>query len=248
MGWILVVVLSVGAAVIWLMLRYPGGWRYAFGEEYAKDRRDLDGARSRLRGLEREARRERDAARGEVEAAERAHGDRVGRARAHLARLRAPGRGDLRSSLLGGLRLYEHALEVTVDGLTSEYPLDEISVRDEYSSKAGHVYVALPTGRRQMVSVPLDEVPEAEVRQFVVEVFNAAADAKVAKVERQALVPQAEADLREAISDTAGQEEARRRQTELAARQESDTRIPQARREWDAARDRWQQLTGRRPE
>ncbi|MBV6700210.1 hypothetical protein KV557_24415 [Kitasatospora aureofaciens] len=250
MGWILVVVLVVAGAVVWLMLRYPGGWRYAFSAEYAEQRRDLDAARGKLRVLQREAGRERDMARSDVEAAERAHHDRVNQAQAHLAWLRAPGRGVLRSSLGDSLRLYDHALEVTVDGRTVEYPLHEVSVRDEYSRKAGHVYVALPTGRQQMVTVSLEETPEAEaeVRKFVVEVFNAAADAKVSKAERQALVPQAEAELRNAIADTDDQEQARRRLAEVVARQKSDARIPGARRELDAARDRWQQLTGRRPE
>ncbi|MEU1283414.1 hypothetical protein [Kitasatospora sp. NPDC005856] len=246
-GWIVVVVLAVATGVLWLMLRYPGGWRYAFTAEYADNRRDLDAARGRLRALEHEARRERDRARSGITAAEQAHQDRVGRAREHLDRLRSPARGDLRSSLGDGLRLYDRALEVTTQGRTAEYPLHEVSLRDEYSREEGHVYVSLPTGRQQMVTVPLEETPQAEVRKFVVEVFNAVTDAKAAAVERLALVPRAEADVREAEADTAGQEEARRELAELLARQESDTRIPQARRELDAERDRWQRLTGSRP-
>ncbi|MGE7439770.1 hypothetical protein [Kitasatospora sp. NPDC001175] len=46
-GWAPVVVLVVGGAVAWLMLRYPGGWRYAFSAEYAENRRDLDGVRGK---------------------------------------------------------------------------------------------------------------------------------------------------------------------------------------------------------
>ncbi|MFJ2189866.1 hypothetical protein ACIOJE_18300 [Kitasatospora sp. NPDC087861] len=247
-GWVVVIVLVVAGAVVWLMLRYPGGWRYAFSTQYAANRRDLDAARGKLRGLQHEAGRERATARSGVEAAERAHQDRVNQARAHLAWLRAPGRGVLRSSLGEHLRLYDHALEMTVDGRTVECPLHEVSIRDEYSRTAGHVYVVLPTGRQQMVIVSPEETPEAEVRKFVVAVFNAAADAKVSKAERQALVPQAEAELRDAIADTAAQEQARRRLAEVEARQKSDARIPRARQELDAARDRWQQLTGRRPE
>ncbi|MQS16508.1 hypothetical protein F7Q99_31030 [Streptomyces kaniharaensis] len=89
--------------------------------------------------------------------------------------------------------MYEHVLVVEVDGRDFECPLHEVSVRDEYSDGSGHVYVALPDGRRQMVSISLEETPEAEVRRFVVAVFNAAADEKMARLERQALVPQAEA-------------------------------------------------------
>lgn len=102
-----------------------------------------------------------------------------------------PGRGVLRPSPGDSLRLYDHPLEVTLDGRTAEYSLHEVPVCDEYSGKAGHLYVALPTGRQQILTVLLEETPEAEMRTFVVAVFNAAADAKVSKVERQVLVPQA---------------------------------------------------------
>ena len=122
-----------------------------------------------------------------------------------------------------------------------------MSVRDEYSRKAGHVYLVLPTGRQQMLTFALEVTPEAEVREFVVATFNAAADAKVSKAERQALIPQAEAELRSAIADTGAQEAARRQLAETVARQKGDARIPQARRELDAARDRWKRLTGHRP-
>ncbi|TQF01328.1 hypothetical protein E6W39_02585 [Kitasatospora acidiphila] len=246
-GWILVAVLVLGGAVAWLMKRYPGGLRYAFSTEYAEDRHELDVARSRLHEAERAAGRERDRAHSAVKAAERAHRDRVNQARDRLARLQDPDRGILRSSLGDSFRLYEHALEVTVDGRTAEYPLHDIAIRDEYSGKAGHVYVTLPTGRQKMVIVPLEETPEAEARGFVVAVYNAVANAKASKAERQALVPQAEAELRDVIADTAGQEQAQSRLADLLDRQKSDVRIPQARHEWNAACERWQQLTGHRP-
>ncbi|MFE7193981.1 hypothetical protein [Kitasatospora sp. NPDC057541] len=140
-------------------------------------------------------------------------------------------------------------LEVHAEGRINRYPLNEVSIRGEYSGKNGHIYLALPTGRQQMVSVELDEATsEAEVRAFVVEAFNAAADAKVSKAERLAKVPQAEAELRKVIADTTGPEQARRRLADVTARQKSDARIPQARRELDEACDHWEHLTGRRPE
>ncbi|MFJ9461020.1 hypothetical protein ACIRST_38870 [Kitasatospora sp. NPDC101447] len=135
-----------------------------------------------------------------------------------------------------------------VDGRDTDYPLHEISIMDEYSGKTGHVYISLPDRRRQMLSVPLDdETPETELRRFVVAVFNAAADEKAAQAERQALVPKAEAKLRQTTADTADREQAEEQLAVLKARQKSDTRIPRARRDLDAAFDRWEQLTGRRP-
>ncbi|MFF7585882.1 hypothetical protein ACFZCK_00125 [Kitasatospora purpeofusca] len=78
-------------------------------------------------------------------------------------------------------------------------------------------------------------------------VFNAVADAKVSRAERLARVPQAEAELDAAIADTTAQEQAGDRLSDVLARQKSDARFPRARHELDAARDRWDQLTGRRP-
>jgi hypothetical protein len=247
-GWILVAALAAVAGVVWLRRRYPGGWRYAFAEQYSKEPHDLDSARSALRGLEREADREREAARAAVQAAERTHQENVRLARARLTLLREPGRGLLRSSVASNLWLYDNVLHGMADGRSAEYPVEEVSIRDEYSRTSAHTYLAQPTGRQQMVSVALDEAtPEAEVRAFVITVFNACADAKVARAERLAQIPLAEAELREAMADTAGPEQARRRLAEVADRQGTDTRIPQARKELDAAFERWEQLTGRRP-
>jgi hypothetical protein len=246
-GWTLVVVLVVGGAVFWWMLRYPGGWRYAFSAQYAQDRHALGAARNRLRELQRAAGRERERARSAVEAAERAHRDRVDQARVRLSRLYDPGRGTLRSSLGDGLRLYDHVLEVMVDSRSAEYPLHDIAIRGDFSGKTGHVYVTLPTGHQQVVPVRFEETPMAETRMFVLAAHNAVADAKISRAERQVLVPQAEAELHDVIADTAGPDQARRRLADLLDRQKSDASIPQARREWDAACDQWQQLTGRRP-
>ncbi|KJY26856.1 hypothetical protein VR45_36075 [Streptomyces sp. NRRL S-495] len=55
MGWILVIVLVVGGTIVRVMLRCPGGRRYAFSPDCTEQRQDLDAARGRLRGLERAA-------------------------------------------------------------------------------------------------------------------------------------------------------------------------------------------------
>ncbi|MEU6973815.1 hypothetical protein AB0A71_40035 [Kitasatospora aureofaciens] len=247
-GWMVIGALVVAGVMSWRMQRYPGGWRYAFALQYVAERRDLDAARRALRGLRDQAARERETASGSVELAELAHQGRIDAARARLVALKNPGTGLLRDSV-GGLWLYEHVLEARADGRAAQYPLHQVSIRDEYSPKVGHVYLALPAGRQQMVSVALDEATsETEVRAFVVKVANAAADAKAAKAERLAKIPQAEAELRKVTADTSGPEQARQRLADLTARQKSDARIPRARRELDAARDRWEKLTGHRPQ
>ncbi|WP_030274326.1 hypothetical protein [Streptomyces sp. NRRL B-24484] len=258
--WIVLAMLVLGG---WLVLRigkYPGNWRFSFSPrpEYRKHRRDLKAAREKLRRLEHAAGQERDSARTAMEAAVSSHGRRVREAELRLSRLRDPGQGALRSELAGTLRLYDHVLQVTAEGRTTSHPLNGISIRDEYSHSFGHVYLTLPDGLQQLLTFSLKktpeadispmETPEAEVRAFVVDVHNAIAKAKAAKAQRKALIPQAEADLQLAIADTNGQQQAQQKLEEVTTRLKKDTRIPQARRELDAARDRWQQLTGHRPE
>ena len=246
--WIVVAMVVLGGALVVRMGHYPGHLRYSFGLKHHARRRDLRAAREKLRRLEQTVEQERDGARSAVTTAAYNHGHRVREAEGRLARLREPGRGTQRGELAGRLRLYDNVLEVMTEQRITTHQLTGISIRDEYSRSAGHVYLTLPKAFQQLLTFSLKETPEAEVRAFVVEVSNAIADAKVARAKRKALIPQAEADLQLAIADTSGQKQAEQRLGEVTARLKGDPRIPQARRELEAARDRWQQLTGQRPQ
>ncbi|GAA1501069.1 hypothetical protein GCM10009760_63610 [Kitasatospora kazusensis] len=240
--------MALAGWLVWRAGLYPGNWRYSLGIKYQENRRDLRAAREKLRQLEQSVGQEQDGARSAVAAAVSSHRLRVRQAELRLARLQDPGHGALRTELAGTLRLYDHVLEVTAEGRITAHPLTKVLIRDEYSPSAGHIYLTLPNGFRQLLTFSLKETPEAEVRAFVVDIHNAFAADKAAKAERKVLIPQARAQLKAAIADTSGQERARQRLGEVRARLKGDTRIPQARRELDAARDRWQQLTGHRPQ
>lgn len=133
------------------------------------------------------------------------------------------------------------------DALSADLPLHEIALRSDHSPTAGHVYLVAPDGKQHLLTYPVEEVAEEDVRRFVVDVHNAIASAKTLARERPALIRQAAAELRSTKTDTAEQEEARLRLDAVTARQRADTRIPEARRDLDAAHDRWHLLTGRRP-
>ncbi|MFK0190944.1 hypothetical protein [Kitasatospora sp. NPDC090308] len=246
-GWTLLLVLvAVAALVLRQLRRYPGGWRFAFSAEYGAARSDLDRARGELSGLERSARQELSGAQGAVKAAVAAHGRRVRDAEEQVAYLRDPGRGGYRAEL-GDLCLYEHVLVVSTYEYSGDLPLHETAVRSEHTPRASHLYVIGPDGRQHLVTYPAAETPEGHVRQFVVDVHNAIAEAKSFRRDRPAQLREARAELRRATNDTAEQEAARRRLEEVTARQGGDLRIPAARQSRDAAYDRWQQLTGHRP-
>ncbi|MFE2727088.1 hypothetical protein [Kitasatospora sp. NPDC059327] len=247
-GWVVLALLVLTGTVVWRMSQYPGTWRHTFDPHFSKDRGDLRVARKKLRRLQQSVEGERTSARSAVETAAYNHESRVREAEQHLARLRDPGRGAPRGSLADRLYLYDHVLKVTTDGGINAHPLQALAIDDQYSRSAAHIYLTLPDGRRELLTISLKETPEAEARAFAVQVHNAIAEAKTAKAQRKALIPQAEAELQLAIADTSERERAEERLREVTARLNADTRIPRARRELAVAQDRWEQLTGRRPQ
>ncbi|WP_457034342.1 hypothetical protein, partial [Kitasatospora sp. P5_F3] len=155
--WIVVAMVVVGGAVAVHIGKYPGHVRYSFGLKHENNRRDLQAARAKLRQLEQTVGQERDRARSAVTSAANHHGHRVRQAEQRLSHLRDPGRGKLLGELTGRLRLYENVLEVTVEGRSTAHQLTGISIRDEYSRSAGHVYLTFPKAFQQLLTFPLGD-------------------------------------------------------------------------------------------
>ncbi|MER5276192.1 hypothetical protein ABT025_10595 [Streptomyces sp. NPDC002809] len=245
---VLAVVAAAGAAGRQLH-RYPGGRKFAFGGEHSAARRDLDTARNALRALERSAQGELSGAQTAVRKADAAHRREVRRAEEELAYLREPGRGGYRGEIRD-LSLYEHVLVASgTDDWSGDLqlPLHETSIRADYSAWESHVYLTGPDGRRHLLSYPHTELAEEYVRRFVLDVQNAISAAKAFQRDRPTLIGEAGAELRRLRGSAAEPSEAGRRLEEITARQSGDPRIPLARQELDAARARWQALTGRLP-
>ncbi|ROR35721.1 hypothetical protein [Kitasatospora cineracea] len=246
-GWaVLAVLVAALAGAGWWMDRYPGGWRFAFHQQYAADRSRLEARRGTLRRLEREAARSLAALRADLAAERAAHRSRIARAELRLQHLRDPGRGPLLATL-GPVDLYQCRLVLSAGGGTAEYPLEEIAVRSEHTEGTGHLHLVLPDGRQQVVDLPGEETDRAALTEFTTRTHDAIAEAKRAKPRRLAEIPEAEAELAEATADTAGRERAEERLEQAEADQAADPRIPGARRALDAERDRWHKLTGSRP-
>lgn len=244
--WTIVVVLAIAAAAGSRMRRYPGTWRHAFDPRYSQDRENLRTARAKLRRAEKTVAAEHDRARSAVDSAAQQHRARVKEAEQHLAGLRDPGRGALLSSLGDQLDLYEHALRVTTGSLANTHSLLGLALDDQYSRKEAFIYLTAGT-RKDLLTLSLEETPEAEVRAFVVQVHNSIAAAGPALKERQALIPRARAELARVTADTGGHREAERNLSQVTAELKKDPRVPRARRDLDSAHDRWEELTGRRP-
>ncbi|MGW1193630.1 hypothetical protein [Streptomyces sp. NPDC002559] len=241
------VVVLVGLGVGWMvsrLVRYPGGWAYAFHEEHRKERQALADARSAVRELREAARRETVQAQTAVKRAEWAHRRQVRRVESELTQLRTPDRGALVEQL-GGIALHERA--VLVDG--DELQLAGMEVRFDLakSSHVSYVYLTQPDGQQHMERYEDKEFPEDTVRRFSVQVQNAAAAARRLSEKRAEDIRVLEGKLNEVQEATGPVEAAQERLEKTRARHESDPKLPRARAALDDARKEWQDLTGRRP-
>ncbi|WP_406300818.1 hypothetical protein OG948_57365 (plasmid) [Embleya sp. NBC_00888] len=88
---------------------------------------------------------------------------------------------------------------------------------------------------------------EDRVRDFAVEIQNAVADENDFRSHLPAWLEQRQEELAEARQDTTSLDAARRRLSQVLARQSRDPRRKEALDELSGACDRWQELTGRRP-
>ncbi|MFD7644775.1 hypothetical protein ACFV4P_29475 [Kitasatospora sp. NPDC059795] len=242
-GWLVAIVAAGAAVAAWHWLRYPGHWRFAFEPRHADRRRDLDTHRRRLCTALDVSRRAVDTARVHADGAAAAYRGRVGAAERTIERLRDPGRGPA-GETLGPLRLFTYRLVLTVDGRTTDHPLDLIWLD---TADAGHVHLVLPDGDPLELPLPPGEFTEEQVQAFVVAVRNGVAFAKRDRPRREAQLPAAEAALAEARADTAAMEQARERLAEVRAEEDANPKVAGAEEGWEAACDRWQKLTGVRP-
>ncbi|MBY8882318.1 hypothetical protein [Actinacidiphila acidipaludis] len=240
----LLVVLAVAAAACtgWRLFRYPGGWAYAFSRSHAADRADLDQARHRAGELDRASKKERKEARRQLERERQRHHQRLRAIEQRIDRLREPPRGTAVTSF-GGLTLHAHS--VTVDG--REIPLAGLKFRVEHTKHHHALHVTQPGGRVRVQRYPRADHDEDAVRRFAVLLEDAAADENAFRLRCDAQLAEAAEELARAQGDTRAQDEARARITEIEQRQARDTRRHTAQKELDAARDRWHDLTGRRP-
>ncbi|MFE4695958.1 hypothetical protein ACWCPD_35070 [Streptomyces sp. NPDC001935] len=244
LGWVVAVTALGVWWVLWRLVRYPGGWTYAFHEEHREARRALEGARGAVRALRRAARREKWRAHGAVKRAEWAYRRRVRRAESELERLGTTRRG-ARVEQLGEITLHEHAVVVGND----EVALAGLKVRLEPGrlKATSYVYLTQPDGRERMERYAGADYAEDAVRRFAVRIQNAVAAADRLEEERVGSIRAVKAELREARSATDQVEAAKERLEETRARHDADVRLPKARMALDDARSTWHGLTGRRP-
>jgi hypothetical protein len=237
-------VAAVAAAVYvgWRLFHYPGGWDFAFGPAHASARDDLDRARRQASTLKRESDKELDAARAHLTRVQHQQREQIRAIERRIDGLLRPGRGRMISQL-GDVSLHEHSLLVD----DQEIPLADLVVRLDHAQHQHFLYLTQPGAKVRLHRYPRSEYDEDTVRRFAVRLENAVADENAYRISAAAQADEAETELADVRADTEAQDKARARIAEIAERQRNDPRLQDAQRDLEAAHDRWEQLTGKRP-
>lgn len=256
----LLVLLCGGAGAAWWRSRFPGGWAYAFSTGYARDRADLAGARRALREVDKDAGQAEATVREQLRLERAKHGQRVAELEQKVAHLQEPGLGT-HLKQFGELTLHEHAVvAVPSNGRpVPVIPLAGLHVRVESGERIHSLYLTHPEAGVHRATYPYRPAPSADaaqstqlfdeeqVRDFEVEIQNAAVIENRFRSNLAAQLDQVREELAEARQDTGQLDAARQRLAEMIDRNHNNPRRKEALAELEAARDRWQNLTQRRP-
>ncbi|EGE39439.1 hypothetical protein GTY83_37110 [Streptomyces sp. SID4928] len=250
--------LMVGAGIwaAWRRSLFPGTWAHTFHAAYAEDRALLTQARSELRAVDKDQRRAYSEADAKVGSVRGEYEQRVGKLKREVTMLEDPGRGTERGRL-GGLVLYEHAVLIFPEG--RELPLAGLQARVDRSERDLWLYIHPADDSPELVRLPHRRDPatapdeiveifdEGQVRGFEMKINAAAAAEKRFRDGLPAQLAQAREELAEARKDTGPLKTAEQSRADVMDRNRTDPRRKEALANLTAARNEWQDLTGRRP-
>ncbi|GAB7036070.1 hypothetical protein AB0G35_24315 [Streptomyces sp. NPDC021749] len=239
---LLLILIGSAIWVGWRLYSFPGGWGFAFGAQNAGEREHLAAARRKWRDAESSSYRRVTAAKEQEHRAQTLLDARIRSAEKTLQQLRQPGRGELVEER-GPMALHRHVLLIAGE----EIPLAGLRIRFEQDRKEHHIYATRPDGTVRLTSFPHAAHEEGHVRRFAVGIENAVAEENAFRAQRKALMTQAEKELQKAQADTGARDAARLHVEHTTSLHQHDRRRKAARAELDAARSRWQSLTGKLP-
>ncbi len=234
--------LAVAAGPGRRLVRYPGGWAYAFGGAFSSRRRELAEARSAVRALERERRRELGSAGRELRRVEGERHRRIKALHRQRKQLDAVGHGELLHKI-GGLALHQHALLVHGKAV----PLRRARISHDLARHQHVLLVTGPDGKRRRLTLDRDRYSEDAVRTVVARAQGAMVDEETFQQKREADIAEKEAQLKQAEADLGAVQQARERQAKAVERWRSDPRPARAEARLKAVGERWHADTGRRP-
>ncbi|MEF2529765.1 MULTISPECIES: hypothetical protein [Streptomyces] len=241
--WGLRVVILVAILVGRQRYRYPGGWSFAFSPAYAAERACLARARRELAWRAVRDWGRRTALEVRLNSARAAHRRSVAQAQAALREAEDPGSGPIEGEL-GCLVVRRHTLAVGDDLVV---PLEGLRVGIREGSKSHHLTVVEADGRIHHVPLPREEYEENAVHAFVALIENSVLREKAFLSTQADRIETARARLAKTESDTAHQDSVRAEIQRVARQRRLDPEQAAALARLKAARQKWQDLTGRLP-
>ncbi|MER6501568.1 hypothetical protein ABT218_19765 [Streptomyces sp. NPDC001455] len=250
---LLLVLLAATAWTAWYWSRFPGRWIFTFSAKYADERAQLADCRRNLREVNKTAARTEKSARDRANAEETKYQQDIQALEHEIEGLLHPGLGRHLKGPIGKITLYEHGVKVA--GRTKPIPLAGLQV--QFRSGPNHVIdLVEPSRRIHRAKYPLrrppdnEETPfftEEQLSDFAVEIQNAAADEDEFRTHRKVRLPRARQELDKAEKNTASRDAALKNLERVCAQQKRDPRRKEALAALEVQRDRWQELTGKRP-
>ncbi|MGO4632983.1 hypothetical protein AB4225_18890 [Streptomyces sp. 2RAF24] len=259
-AWSVVVVGAGALLVVRQFLLYPcrpAEWEYAFGAAYGDRRRALGAVRRAKRRIEGSHREQAGRAERRVDEISK-RGERqcreLARKRDDLLRER---RGDAWEPAMGELWLHERAVlllkerEEGQEGTAEvERTLPLAGLQVEFVPGRDFSYLRLlqPDGRRYSAKFPRQRFKEYAVQELGDRIHNRIQEERVAHVRRLEEADGIERRIEEIRADTAEKVlAAEAAREELIEAQREDERLLHADTAWEAERERWRVMTGRRP-
>ncbi|MEE1769047.1 hypothetical protein PUR34_13015 [Streptomyces sp. JV185] len=250
---LLLVLLAATALTAWYWSRFPGRWVFTFSAMYADERAQLTQSRQALRELDKAAAQTEKSARDRAAAEDAKYRRDVQNLEHEIEGLLHPGLGRHLKGPIGDITLYTHGVKMA--GRTTAIPLADLKV--EFRSGPTHIIdLVEPSRRTHRAKYPLRRTPgdeetpfftEEQLGDFAVEIQNAAADEDEFRAHRKVRLPRARQELESAQQNTESRDAALKNLKRVCAQQKRDPRRQAALAELEAQRDRWQELTGRRP-
>ncbi|MCW8216525.1 hypothetical protein [Streptomyces griseolus] len=206
--------------------------------------------------MDKDQRQTEKKAAGHVKAEREKHEQRVRRLEREVAHLQDPGRG-AELGRLGGLVLHEHM--VTASPEARLLPLNGLRARFDRGDRVHSLYLTKPDGGGDRAKFPHSPDPaedpensvrlfdEDEVRDFGMKINEAAGQEKTFRAGLAEQLAGKREELDEARKDTARLKAAEQKQADVSDRNRTCPRRKEALAELTAARNQWQDLTGRRP-
>ncbi|MFE7866940.1 hypothetical protein [Streptomyces bacillaris] len=253
---VVLVMVAAGVWAAWKRSLFPGTWAHTFHTAYAEQRGLLAQARRQLSAIDKDQLRAEKEAAGQVKTEKEKREQHIGRLQREVALLQDPGRGT-ELGRLGGLVLYEHAVTASMEGRL--LPLHGLRARFDRGDRVHSLYLTKPDGGGDRAKFPHRPDPaadpegsirlfdEEEVRDFEMKINEAAAEEKAFRVGLAEQLAGKREELAEARKDTTGLSAAEQKQADVRDRNRTDPRREEALANLTAARNHWQDLTGRRP-